>query len=522
MSKMKAHIIRILKFKYLPLIIYSSLILFIIANFFRHFITFGELSVYTTDSELWLLRFAAIVRLLVRIVVISLIYIIYLGKFELHRLYIIVGISFGLFYMILISPLSAPDEEHHYNSIVRITNMISNPFRDNEYVNKRDFDFNELFIQENFPQSYLRLRDPIFHSGDQTRMPQPEPFDSHYPVHYMPQILGFGLARILQLNFIWAFFMSRFFNLLFFVICVSIAIQKMPFHKELIFLVALLPIVVQQAASLSSDSYINGLSILVFACLMKSIYAEGQMSRRELLWLLIPLGLLGPAKIIYIALALFLILIPKERFPLKYQAYKWKILMIASTIIPAILIGIPRFFELTTIQHTDGLDQGYNYTLGFILGNPLEYFMILIRTIQSNFQIYIETLIGSHLSGWSLPIPSYIVYTFIVILLLIALKPIQATREVTICYRIVALLISAFVFVAVLTTMMIAFTTYGMNVILGVQGRYFVPILLPILLMFHNKVLIIHKDMNRYLLMIACLLTWRTLEFVLFFTLIRV
>ena len=481
-------------------------------------ITVGQMSSELTSDEWWLQVFGEVTRLLLAIVSIGMIGILFLKKVPLHRIYLFVAIGFGLFYTVLITPLSVPDEDHHYNSTIRLVNIISNPFDDSLMVQSGDFDFHQLNLHQNRAESYLRLQDRLQRQDVDDAIEQPTPYNTDYPIHYIPQMIGILLGRLFHLNFIWSFLLAAFLNLLLFVGCVSLAIKKIPIHKELVFLIGLLPMTLQQASSFSTDSFINGLSILSVACIISSIYGSGKLSRSEILFLTVPLALLGPSKILYVVLALLILLIPNERFSTKRSPLLFKIVLIAASVIPTIILGITRILSLTTLVQTHGTTEGYNYSLSFILNEPIQFIRILLTSFRVSYIDYIRSLIGYFLSGWSMPISLNIVYAFLVLLILLSFAQKDEMQVVDWKFRAITLAISGIVVIGVLTSMLLSFTTKGDPIITGVQGRYFIPILLPLLFIFRNQTVIYHKNINRVLLMIACLLQWRTIDFILFFT----
>ena len=62
-------------------------------------------------------------------------------------------------------------------------------------------------------------------------------------------------------------------------------------------------------------------------------------------------------------------------------------------------------------------------------------------------------------------------------------------------------------FMLILLSMWLFWTPISSIVIEGVQGRYFIPVLLLIVLLLKNKILIINKDISRYILLTSYLIT---------------
>ena len=73
------------------------------------------------------------------------------------------------------------------------------------------------------------------------------------PLAYVPQALGFTLARVLGLNSIALLYLGRFLNLLLFAAVGVLTIKRLPFGKNVFFGVSILPMSLHLAASLSYD-----------------------------------------------------------------------------------------------------------------------------------------------------------------------------------------------------------------------------------------------------------------------------
>ncbi len=80
---------------------------------------------------------------------------------------------------------------------------------------------------------------------------------------YLPQAIGILLAKILDLNTIWVLWLGRICNLALYDSIVAYAIKKTPILKVPFIFVACLPLAVIQSASVSIDSLVNSLALLV-------------------------------------------------------------------------------------------------------------------------------------------------------------------------------------------------------------------------------------------------------------------
>lgn len=396
-------------------------------------------------------------------------------------------LAIGMIYMAAITPLSPPDEGHHYQSAYSLSNYLLFQWENLEMGNASHFDYAGLTSHANVSSAYLRIMDQWNQPGMKDALVQiPTPRSLSYPIEMIPQAIGLTLGRLLNLNFLGVFYLGRLTNLFFFAVCVYFAVKRIPRFKELMTLTALLPMTLQQAASYSYDAFINGMAFLFIASLIREYAAEGKMSRKDFLWLLIPGALLTPAKAVYSALLFLALLIPTRRFGSGKR--KWGMTAFAAVICLGMLIAVnfPSLYN-RILSASSGYElqssMGYSlYTVSFILEHPGETGRIFLNTLSSFFPMWMIGCIGWALSGLSLTIPMEYVYGFALLLIAAVVYRKPGEAKITVGQR--AAFVGCFA-VVVLLTMLALFTGWtpvGDSVVQGVQGRYFLPVL-PLLCM---------------------------------------
>ena len=103
------------------------------------------------------------------------------------------------------------------------------------------------------------------------------------PVAYAPQVIGVGVARLWRAStpvMIWA---GRLANLCFFVLATTLALTLLSARADVLLVLALMPMSLFQAASLSADAVLNALSFLFVAYTVRLMRCEslrlGQLGR---------------------------------------------------------------------------------------------------------------------------------------------------------------------------------------------------------------------------------------------------
>ncbi len=346
-----------------------------------------------------------------------------------------------------------------------------------------------------------------------------------YALEYLPQMLGFALARLCAFNGVTTFMLGRFFNLLFYVACLHIAIRLAPRFKVTFGLAGLVPMALQQAVSLSYDNFITSLTLVLFAAMLRVILSDGDKAAERLAFVMIFVSavLLAPAKGIYIAFILLFPFIPRERFTGRITKGACFALLIAACAAAFAVISIP---SLVRIMHSTppsfGAQGGEKYTLAFFLTNPGDAFGIFKNTFNVSFSTWVAQCIGQSLSTCNLELPTWIVPTLIVLLVLSAQN---VDGEEFMLPRGMRAVLVAIVFAVAVTFMLTMFLTWIRNtdkIIVGVQGRYFTPVITAALVASHGSLVHLRRDVSRGLTVLTVLLLARTVLAIVEYTMFNV
>ena len=475
------------------------LILLLIINSVTNFI-YHTLMMETTLNYL----FSVALRVLSQMACFICILLNYKKNVSLHKLFLIAGLLIGCSYMLLITPLSVPDENYHYNSSYLVSNYLL--FKNDKHeATKKHVNYDGFMVHDNVSSAYGRFTDGVFLTQKDLEETDriEERYSLDYPIQHVPQAIGVSIARLCRLNFVGVFYLGRLFNLLFYLLCTYFAVKCIPYFKGALFVIGLLPMSMQQAASLSSDSFINGLSFLIIAITCKLIMTEKQIDYKEKIAIITCIILLSPVKVIYYLLAAMLFIIPAER----YHNTKERIIFILTAIgsgIIAILLTRLNALAIMTQQHTsvDTWNNERYYSISDFIADPRSAVDIFLKSFDMNVISYFETMLGSELSGFTIILPSWIVFLLAISFLMNAIKQpndcyvFRGRDRAFICFIIIC------VVVLVMTSMLLGWTTIDYDYIVGVQGRYFIPIALLVVLALRNNTICSTVNLNEYLLTI--------------------
>ncbi len=438
------------------------------------------------------------------------------------RIFLIIGGFFGLTMLILTPPFQVPDEHDHFFRAVMISS--------GQFVAK-SYPFSEK-LKKKVPQKYLKGKGGVvpvsipyttrnvnhklpFHPENKQQLNDlkkmltlplhmegmPDVFintsaGGYAPVLYLPAALAITAGKLLNLSPLWLMYLGRLANLMVFLSLIYWALKITPTGKPLIFLLALMPMTIFLVPSLSIDGLIIAASILLTTTLLN--LARNEQRPVKLIECLIVSGtmmLLALGKTVYCPLILLFFLSPKTLFgkdrsrlylfagsltlaAASYLIWHW----FTKTAGVATITNIP--FDYTSFQAKDKLLPllDSQKQLKFLQNHPSSVFTILIRTLQNQGTYYIESFIG--LLGWlDTRLPFLIYLSFPFALLACALESKPCTKNIM-HEKIILTLIWCMATGAVFAGFYLFSTPVANAIVGGVQGRYFIPVALPFLLIF--------------------------------------
>ncbi len=252
------------------------------------------------------------------------------------------------------------------------------------------------------------------------------------------------------------------------------------------------PMVIQQTASLSADSVLitSSLSFISFILYLK-YKDESVVDIKEVILLFILFLFIAMSKSVYIFLFILMFSIPKEKF--KYNKY----LVIFSILA---VVGIIYFLWSKNISvYISGADD-FDLKKEYILNNPIRYIGILMNTIRENIMFYLSSIIGRNLSWFSISINDFIYYSILLLILIFIVF--DNDKRIKLDLKIMSFIIIGIVSMLVFTGLYLTWTNISDNVIAGVQGRYFIPIVFLLFLIFNFDYLKLEINLNNKIILL--------------------
>lgn len=447
--------------------------------------------------------FVIIISGILVIAVYSLIFIY--KKTPIEYLYIIIAVVVGTIYFILIPLGQAPDEYTHIETAYDVANVVLG-YEHGTDIEMRNCDLEDTIITNDYRREiYDIYMDRLLHdhniSDTGSGMFGDTPLSTNRYLYY-PAALGMIIGRLLKLGTIPMMFIGAVFNYIVYVIVAFYSIKKIPFGKTMILLFSILPITMQQVTSYSYDSGILTLSVLIFAMAIRVAYAEN-LQKRDFIILAIASILIAPVKNGAYFFIILLNLLPLARFR-KTNKKRFRLILGIMGISTLMLI-FPIVRNMINSANGGTLMNGYvswadepGYTVSYLLGNPTALVEICWNTLINNFSYYIYTMIGGSLGWLNIDIPWWIIIALIACLFITAMKKENEAFDLKPWIRCLFAIIALYSIACTAAAMLLDWTPISYKEILGIQGRYFLPVLMPLLYVMRGNWVKTNENAEKY------------------------
>lgn len=426
-----------------------------------------------------------------------------------HALYLVLAIGFGIVTLFDLTPLYGFDMRFQFDSAYVLSNQLmgrggyqwvpeeGNPNGGTAYYSRRycdDYSQYQMYktdeVSANYTDMKAGIRNLRASSEEQKEIwvTADRGFISEQLYLYLPQAIGFTIARLLGLGMYPMLQMARILAYAVFALVVYFTIRKVPFGKGVFLVSALLPTVMVQTVSLTRDAMIICMGFYITATAIQMAYVEQKPKKSDWIKLAVVSALLAPCKMIYLPLScLFLLVLYRHYIMPAGEKAKKRIQKIILWGIAGVAVFILlNFYRIWGILFSESVSV-YNtesYSIGYMLSHPVQMLTVLANTVRTQFGSYFVNAV--QLFDIDLGCSDGIT---IAVFALLALSNCHTDEEKGILRkeeRIYMLLVASGVFL--LTALAsLRWTPMGSDVIVGLQGRYLTPVLPLICIAFYGS-----------------------------------
>ena len=291
------------------------------------------------------------------------------------------------------------------------------------------------------------------------------------PALFLPQSITMRyFGRIADLPALPVFYLTRFAGLLSYLFLVWLAIRIIPFGKWLLLILAVSPMALFQATTLTADTISNGIGFLFIAgSLNLAQFEEIDWKKTGKLLLLVFLLLLTKLNVIFLILLPFVLISPS-----RYRQ-RWIYLFIFVISVILFIVEVAAWNVIAT-RNIDALlanDANVPAQLQHILRHPLHFLWTVMEDFIINGSSYLQTWINGY--GYYYWTPPQIVSICFLLSLGSVLLISTTTEGVDKRFNILFIVVFVLGYLATMVLMYLTFTPVGSDKILGPQGRYFIP-----------------------------------------------
>jgi uncharacterized membrane protein len=410
-----------------------------------------------------------------------------------EKLFLVLALVFGAACMLITPPFQVPDEYGHFYRAYQVSEGGFRPQRQGAAAGgylpeslmavSMTVSKGITFHAEN-KQNLNNLVNALGIPLQSRRVFVQFPYIAQYsPVPYAASAAAMAAGRAAGLGPLYLMYLGRAANLCVWITLMYLSIGITPVLKWLFTLLALTPMSVFEAASLSADSFTNASAFLFIALVFRYALDEDRFFGEDDVMLLGASAIaLSLSKSIYaLILPLFFIIPPGKFQPGGVRRAAALSMFISCAAL--IFIWTSNTAGFAALESTK-MNVHPALQLKFITTHPLAYAVIFAKTLAICATSLPNQFIGA--LGWlDVEIPLTIRMTYLAALFAAALIESNGAMSFKRGQKSIMLLIILSVTAAIFTSQYVTWSSYMNDIIEGPQGRHFIPPAPLIFSLFH-------------------------------------
>lgn len=432
-----------------------------------------------------------------------LVYNIIKDKNKIEKMFINCIIPIGIMYIVFMLPTYTPDASSHLWKAYEVSNGI--------FITKVDEEGKALTTVPKVMAEYghatldkyyvMNEAYNLQESNDYSITSEVDSSAKGYSfILYIGYAIGFVIAKMLSLNIFLGMLIARLTNFIIVIAIGYFAIKKIPFGKVLLATYFMIPMMMQQATAFSADSLINAIIGFFIAYTLHLSFKKENLTKKDKVTFLAMSLLMGITKVTYIPIVGLGILLAKRR---KEITVKEKTILAIATIL--LCLGSYMILNILNSNYTSVAsaakyleEAGVNSSeqIHGIISNPLRYIYVLINDFLHQGELYLYNCIGNNMGWLTIGMPIIFIVFYIILLLASAFVE-DNQEELDWKEKLWFIFLAVLMYVLIVTGLYTQWTGVGQTIVAGIQGRYFLPIIiLPLLCLIkkHNYIKLKHYN----------------------------
>lgn len=444
-----------------------------------------------------------------------------------------IGLSaaFGLLFILLIPPFQGPDEFTHFIRAYEVSSLQGAHRHHEKKVDlegsylphsiQKTYDKTRLFKKIPYPDVPQAKKYFLNQTRDSLHIPLEQKNRQFYdtgaspayvPILYIPQAIIIKVLETLGAPIIIMLYATRLGCLLIWIWLGALALQKLKVKsmKLAVGTLLLLPMFISQATVPGTDAILTGVTLLFFIEIYNYLHDKNNLTHKQNVWLTLLLFVMVMAKPVYLVFGI-LILLQKT----KYRTLLGLVYKSLGTILIAFVYLLWSYFTRyrggpVYINSIDAAHAIPGIQIHYLIPNIFHFVEPLFNTLFLGWgDATLTSLIGTFgLLDTPLPLLFVILGYILVFFTVLTTEKVHET-QIDLKVIVWSVLGSATLYViGVLLSMYIISTPPHAAVITGVQGRYFLPVLLLLAVFMPKRIVLKNSTLQTtYLVLPIILLT---------------
>ncbi|AUJ29442.1 DUF2142 domain-containing protein [Liquorilactobacillus hordei] len=398
-------------------------------------------------------------------------------KLKIENVFLLVSVVLITLYTFLVPAFRVPDEFQHFirtygilhgNFLVPLSGNLSvphnlipvlDPVNNTLYETLKNF--NVQLSDHNINMSVINMA-------------------LYSPQSYIFQLFGMGTTSLFTKNPFILLYSSRLITGLCCTLILYLCVKFIPFGKKTLVVCSLLPMNIAERASLSADGFTYVIVIAVFTFSLYVAFRKENMGKKLITLMYVLLFFLASCKVIYFIIGGIILLIPNKKFGSFSKGLIHK--AAGVSFVGLIAVGWLKIASKYLINTQGGSSSSEK--VSYIIHHPFWYVELMNKTFWMNLKNYTEQLLTGPLGALNIEIN----YGLTILIAFVLLRTIYLEKEsiknaskdfIVKNYIILICLINT---VLIFTSLFVQWTQVTGNIgdtvsIMGIQGRYFLPIL---------------------------------------------
>ena len=292
------------------------------------------------------------------------------------------------------------------------------------------------------------------------------------PVPYLPQALAIKLATLFTSRPYYLSIAARLGGALFSMILCIAALWLIPYGAKVLFVIMMIPVTLQELCSVSADSMTLSLAFFLFAFILRC-REQNRVRSRDIAIILIATVALSLCKIVYVVCAALVFLLPKESFSnRRAKLFTWAGIPVLCLVLNAIWLVIARRYLM---EFTPGVDTPAQ--IQFVLTHIPTFFLITVRTFLNNAQDYVLQTFGFLMGSFNITNSELVGVMYVILLFTVAAGEREASKSPSARENTILMLLFLLCTALICCSLYVQWTALKNDMIEGIQGRYFLPVL---------------------------------------------